>query len=94
MRHTNARIPYRPPIHHCDMCNKGFANYQTLWKHKEVCRGQPATHKTNYPVGQKRLADVPTAFPELYERTNVNGLRKRLKNPKITNLIDEILNDT
>ena len=40
-------------------------------------------------------ADIPTPSPELYERPNDNGLRKRLKNPKITNpkitnLIDEI----
>ena len=54
----------------------------------------PATHKINYPVGQKRSADIPTASPELYERPNYNGLRKRLKISKITNLIDEILNAT
>ena len=60
---------------------------------KDLCRGQPAAHKINYPVGQKRPADIPTASPELYERPNDDGLRKRLKNPKITNLIDEILND-
>ena len=93
-RHANARTPCRPPTHHCDRCNRGFARYQTLWKHKEVCPRQPATHKINYPIGQKRSADIPAASPELYERPNDNGLRKRLKNPKITNLIDEILNDT
>ena len=59
-----------------------------------MCRGQHATHKSNYPVGQKGPADIPTSSPALYERPNDNGLRKRLKNPKMTNLIDEILNDT
>ena len=59
-----------------------------------MCRGQPATHKINYPVGQKRSSDIPTLSPEVYERPNDNGLGKRLKNAKITNLINEILNDT
>ena len=58
-----------------------------------MCREQSTTHKVNYPVGQKRLADIPTATSELYERSNGTGLPKRLKNPKITNLLDEILND-
>ena len=89
----SAQTPCHPPTH-CDRSNKGFASYQTLWKHKEMYRGQAATHKINYPVGQKQSVDIPTASPELYERPNDNRLRKRLKNPKITNLIDEILNDT
>ena len=58
-----------------------------------MCRGQLTTHKVNYPVGQKRLADNPTATPELYERYSGTRLPKRLKNPKITNLLYEILND-
>ena len=68
--------------------------FTDMWasEHKEMCRRQPATHTINYPVGQKQSADIPTVFPELYERPNDNGLHKRLKNPKITNLIDEILN--
>ena len=59
---------------------------------KRCVEGNPL--HINYPVGQKRSADIPTASPELYERPNDNGFRKRLKNPRITNMIDEILNDT
>ena len=55
--------------------------------------GLAATHKVNYPVGQKGSADIPTATHELYERPNGTGLPKRLKNPKITNLLNEILSE-
>ena len=62
-RHNNARNPCRPPTHHCDNCNKGFASYQSLWKHKQKCQG-PLNY-VNYPVGQKRPADISTVSLEI-----------------------------
>ena len=50
----------------------------------------PLHTKVNYPVGQKRSADIHTATPELYESPNGAELPERLKNPKITNLLDGI----
>ena len=90
-RHANARTHCCPPTHHCDRCNKGFASYQTLWKHKEMYRGQPATHKINYPVGEKRSADISSASPNYMKDLMTMDF---VKDPKITNLIVEILNDT
>ena len=58
MEHKTRRTPCRPPTHHCERCNKGFASNKTLWKHKQICQGQ--SHNVNYPVGQKRSADIPT----------------------------------
>ena len=52
-----------------------------------------ATHYTQSQLSSWTSVDIPTANPELYERSNGTGLPKRLKNPKITNLFDEILND-
>ena len=54
-----------------------------------MCQGQ--SHNVNYPVGQKRSADIPT---ESLERPNGDGLPKRSKNPKIQMLLDEIINDS
>ena len=89
MEHKTRRTPCRPPTHHCERCNKGFTSYQTLWKHKQMCQGQ--SYNVNYPVGQKRSADIPT---ESLERPNGDGLSKRSKNPKIQTLLDEIINDS
>ena len=80
MEHKTRRTPSHPPTHHCERCNKGFASYQTIWKHKQMCQGQ--SHNVNYPVGQKRSADIPTESLEIS------------KNPKIQTLPDEIINDS
>ena len=61
---------------------------------KRCAEGNPLHTKSIIQLDRKRSADIPTASSELYEKPNANGLPKRLKNPKITNLIDEILNDT
>ena len=87
MEHKTRRTPCRPPTHHCERYNKGFASYRTLWKHKQMCQGQ--SH-VNYPVGHKRSADIPT---ESFERPNGDGLPKRSKNPEIQTLLNEIIND-
>ena len=37
-RHINNRqTPCQAATYHCSICNKGLANYQTLWKHKKSC---------------------------------------------------------
>ena len=89
MEHKTRLTACRPPTHHCKRCNKGFASYQTHWKHKQKCHGQ--SHNVNYPVGQKRSADIPT---KSLERLNGDGLAKRSKNPKIQTLLDEIISDS
>ena len=89
MEQKTRRTPCRPPTHHYERCNKGFASYQTLWKHDQMCQGQ--SQNVNYPVGQKRSADIPT---ESLERPNCDGLPKRSKNPKIQTLLVEIINDS
>ena len=54
-----------------------------------MCQGQ--SYNVNYPVEQKRSADIPT---ESLERPNGDGLPKRSKNPKIQTPLDEIINDS
>ena len=89
MEYKTRRTPCRPPTDHCERCNKGFASYQTLWKHKQMC--QRRLHSVNYPVGEKRSADIPTVS---LERPNGDGLPKISKNPEIQTPLDEIINDS
>ena len=100
-RHKNARNPCRPPTHHCDSCNKGFASYQSLWKHKQKC--QRPSHYINYPVGDKRPADIldhgTGGMSHVDPMVNAAAAKEssleppRQKNPKIQMLLDEIIND-
>ena len=85
-RHDNARSPCWPPTQHCDNCNKGFASYQSLWKHKQKCQGP-------YPVGQKRHADISTVSLEIpptfvaAAAAKESSLEPRTTNPKIQALL-------
>ena len=97
VRHSNNRNPCRPPTHHCDNCKKGFASYQSLWKHKQNCR-RPSSNYVNFPVGQKRPADISTNSFEIHPTFDAvadkeSYLKPRPKNPKIQALVDEIVND-
>ena len=82
-RHINARNPCRPPTHHCDNCNKGFASYQSLWKHRQRC--QRPSHYINYPVGDKRPADIPVVSTQ-------NGGFMVERDGKMQSLLDTIVN--
>ena len=102
-RHNNARNPCRPPTHHCDNCNKVFASYQSLWKHKQKCQG-PSNY-VKYPVGQKRPAVISTVSLEILPTfvaaaaaaaaaaAKESSLEPSPKNPKIQDLLHEIIND-
>ena len=39
-RHNNRQNSCRPASHRCDGCSKGYASYQSLWKHRRICTGQ------------------------------------------------------
>ena len=42
-RHTKRQNPCKPPAYTCECCGKGFASYQTVWRHKKTihqCRKQ------------------------------------------------------
>ena len=94
-RHNNARYPCCPPTHHCDNCNKGFASYQSLWKHEQ--KGQGPSNYVNYPVRHKRPADISTVSleipPTFVAAAKESSLEPRPKHPKIQALLDEIVND-
>ena len=38
-RHAKRQTPCQPPTYKCDRCEKGMNSYQTLWRHKKVCKG-------------------------------------------------------
>ncbi|KAK3732168.1 hypothetical protein RRG08_026550 [Elysia crispata] len=48
-RHTKRQTPCKPPAYTCSRCGKGFASYQTLWRHKKTLHGE-----------QARVADIAT----------------------------------
>ena len=53
--HTyNRKTPCRPATHHCFVCTKGFASYQSLWNHKRRCKGKFANLSTvDSIIGEK-----------------------------------------
>ncbi|KAK3776398.1 hypothetical protein RRG08_023751 [Elysia crispata] len=41
-RHTKRQTPCKSPAYTCWRCGKGFASYQTLWRHKKTLHGEQA----------------------------------------------------
>ena len=76
----------------CPRCEKEFATRQSLWNHKQRCQGQSAP--------RKRIVDDSYAEPKTYRDTTAVKRpiksyyeSKPKKNPKIQNLLDEVIND-
>ena len=77
--HNNRQTPCRPATHHCSPCGKGFSGYQSLWKHKQRCRGQVSKHailvdsgeedrRPRSPISNNRMPDPSDSEKEESEK--------------------------
>ncbi|KAK3764543.1 hypothetical protein RRG08_040564 [Elysia crispata] len=71
-RHTKRQTPCKPPAYTCSRCGKGFASYQTLWRHKKTLHGEQAQ--------TPRVADIATE--------QVQTLRAAVEHPETPRVAD------
>ena len=50
MEHKDRKTPCKVATYHCDGCDKGLANYQTLWKHKQKCQPRETHQEKEIPT--------------------------------------------
>ncbi|KAK3732164.1 hypothetical protein RRG08_026546 [Elysia crispata] len=76
-RHTKRQTPCKPPAYTCSRCGKGFASYQTLWRHKKTLHGE-----------QARVADIATHAAPPNATEQVQTLRAAVEQPETPRVAD------
>ena len=80
----------------CPGCEKEFATRQSLWNHKQRCLGKSAPRKRTFNDSYNVPAKSPPIYnvtPAAVKRPIGSSKAPRPKNPKIENLLYEIMND-
>ena len=79
----------------CDKCGKKLSSYKSLWRHKKNCKTSQST--SNWSVTETpHINEFRSTLGQKRPRSpNFNGADKETgpRNPKITALLDEIMND-